>query len=101
MAPFMPFIAENLWQKISAYNFADENKSGDANIILFTIHLKNSIYETCYKKTNENEMPQYKTEETKKVSFTIIKKLTVKDLESMSKVIRDLFPNVNIITKKL
>lgn len=27
MAPFMPFIAENLWQKISGYNFADENKS--------------------------------------------------------------------------
>ncbi|MCF7794844.1 isoleucine--tRNA ligase [Patescibacteria group bacterium] len=27
MAPFMPFMAENLWQKISGYNFKDENKS--------------------------------------------------------------------------
>ena len=82
-------------------HLADEKKSGDANVILFTINLKNSIFQTRYKKTNENEMPQYKTEETKKVSFTIIKQLTVKDLESMSKVIRDLFPNVNIITKNL
>ncbi|MFP4515020.1 MAG: isoleucine--tRNA ligase [Parcubacteria group bacterium] len=27
MAPFMPFMAENLWQKIHGYNFKDENKS--------------------------------------------------------------------------
>jgi len=27
MAPFMPFISENLWQKVSGYNFSDENKS--------------------------------------------------------------------------
>ncbi|MFA5131360.1 MAG: isoleucine--tRNA ligase [Patescibacteria group bacterium] len=27
MAPFMPFIAENLWQKMSAYNFEDKNAS--------------------------------------------------------------------------
>jgi len=27
MAPFMPFMAENLWQKISDNNFKDENKS--------------------------------------------------------------------------
>lgn len=27
MAPFMPFIAENLWQKISGYDFQNENKS--------------------------------------------------------------------------
>jgi|AntRauTorckE6833_2_1112554.scaffolds.fasta_scaffold00198_11 isoleucyl-tRNA synthetase len=27
MAPFMPFMAENLWQKINDYNFKDENKS--------------------------------------------------------------------------
>jgi len=27
MAPFMPFMAENLWQKISAYNFGDSSKS--------------------------------------------------------------------------
>jgi isoleucyl-tRNA synthetase len=27
MAPFMPFVAENLWQKVSGNNFQDENKS--------------------------------------------------------------------------
>ncbi|MCU0679650.1 MAG: class I tRNA ligase family protein, partial [Planctomycetes bacterium] len=27
MAPFMPFISEQLWQKVTGYNFADENKS--------------------------------------------------------------------------
>jgi isoleucyl-tRNA synthetase len=27
MAPFMPFIAENLWQKIKGYNFSDKDKS--------------------------------------------------------------------------
>lgn len=27
MAPFMPFIAESLWQKVSAYNFSDKDKS--------------------------------------------------------------------------
>lgn len=27
MAPFMPFVAENLWQKVSGYNFTNENKS--------------------------------------------------------------------------
>lgn len=27
MAPFMPFISENLWQKVTGNNFADENKS--------------------------------------------------------------------------
>ena len=32
MAPFMPFIAESLWQKISGFNFADDNKS---------VHLEN------------------------------------------------------------
>ena len=82
-------------------HLADENNSNDSNIILFSINLKNGIYQTSYKKTNGNEMPQYKTEETKKVSFTIIKKLTVRDLESMSKVIRDIFPNVNIKTQNL
>ncbi|MDD3085290.1 MAG: DUF5915 domain-containing protein, partial [Candidatus ainarchaeum sp.] len=32
MAPFMPFIAEDLWQKIMGYNYSDENKS---------VHLEN------------------------------------------------------------
>jgi isoleucyl-tRNA synthetase len=32
MAPFMPFIAEDLWQKIMDYNYSDENKS---------VHLEN------------------------------------------------------------
>ncbi len=27
IAPFMPFIAENLWQRITGNNFSDENKS--------------------------------------------------------------------------
>ncbi|MFH1232447.1 MAG: isoleucine--tRNA ligase [Patescibacteria group bacterium] len=27
MAPFTPFIAEQIWQKVSGYNFIDENKS--------------------------------------------------------------------------
>ncbi|MEK7557841.1 MAG: isoleucine--tRNA ligase [Patescibacteria group bacterium] len=27
MAPFAPFIAEQIWQKVSGYNFTDENKS--------------------------------------------------------------------------
>lgn len=27
MAPAMPFMAENLWQKVTAYNFTDKNKS--------------------------------------------------------------------------
>jgi isoleucyl-tRNA synthetase len=27
MAPFMPFMAESLWQKVSGYNFTDKNKS--------------------------------------------------------------------------
>jgi len=27
MAPFMPFMAENLWQKVSGFNFEDDNKS--------------------------------------------------------------------------
>jgi len=27
MAPFLPFISESLWQKVSGYNFKDENKS--------------------------------------------------------------------------
>jgi isoleucyl-tRNA synthetase len=27
MAPFMPFIAEQLWQKVTGHNFKDENKS--------------------------------------------------------------------------
>ncbi len=27
MAPFMPFIAEQLWQKTTGYNFEDENRS--------------------------------------------------------------------------
>jgi len=27
IAPFMPFSAENLWQKVSGYNFAEPNKS--------------------------------------------------------------------------
>jgi isoleucyl-tRNA synthetase len=27
MAPFMPFIAEQIWQKTTGYNFKDENKS--------------------------------------------------------------------------
>ena len=27
MAPFMPFISENLWQKISGFNFTDDNRS--------------------------------------------------------------------------
>ncbi|HKK54633.1 MAG TPA: isoleucine--tRNA ligase [Patescibacteria group bacterium] len=27
MAPFMPFMAETMWQKINDYNFKDENKS--------------------------------------------------------------------------
>ncbi|MFH1583235.1 MAG: isoleucine--tRNA ligase [Candidatus Falkowbacteria bacterium] len=27
MAPFTPFIAESLWQKVTGYNFKDENKS--------------------------------------------------------------------------
>ncbi|MDP3043196.1 MAG: class I tRNA ligase family protein, partial [bacterium] len=27
MAPFMPFIAEQLWQRVSGFNFKDENKS--------------------------------------------------------------------------
>ena len=32
IAPFMPFIAEDLWQKIMDYNYSDENKS---------VHLEN------------------------------------------------------------
>ncbi|MFA7702600.1 MAG: isoleucine--tRNA ligase, partial [Patescibacteria group bacterium] len=32
MSPFMPFMAENLWQKISGFNFSDEDKS---------VHLEN------------------------------------------------------------
>lgn len=32
MAPFMPFIAENLWQKVSGFNFTDDNRS---------VHLEN------------------------------------------------------------
>lgn len=27
MAPFMPFMAENLWQKVSGYNFSDDTQS--------------------------------------------------------------------------
>jgi len=27
MAPFMPFMAETIWQKVSGYDFADKNKS--------------------------------------------------------------------------
>ena len=27
MAPFMPFMAESLWQKMSGYNFSDQNQS--------------------------------------------------------------------------
>jgi isoleucyl-tRNA synthetase len=27
MAPAMPFMSENLWQKVTGYNFADQNKS--------------------------------------------------------------------------
>ncbi|MFA6995465.1 MAG: isoleucine--tRNA ligase [Patescibacteria group bacterium] len=27
MAPFTPFIAENLWQKVSGFNFKDDNRS--------------------------------------------------------------------------
>lgn len=27
MAPFMPFIAEDLWQKASGYNYSDQNRS--------------------------------------------------------------------------
>ncbi|MFH1233283.1 MAG: isoleucine--tRNA ligase [Patescibacteria group bacterium] len=27
MAPFMPFISEQIWQKVTGYNFNDENKS--------------------------------------------------------------------------
>jgi isoleucyl-tRNA synthetase len=27
MAPFMPFIAEQLWQRVAGFNFEDENKS--------------------------------------------------------------------------
>ena len=27
MAPFMPFMAENLWQKVSGFNFEDDDKS--------------------------------------------------------------------------
>jgi len=43
MAPFMPFIAENLWQKISGYNFQDKNKSVHLENWPTTVEADNSV----------------------------------------------------------
>lgn len=58
MAPAMPFMAENLWQKTSGHNFSDENKSvhleawseckelnEEENIVLTQMEITRSIVE--------------------------------------------------------
>jgi isoleucyl-tRNA synthetase len=54
MAPFMPFMAENLWQKVSGNNFRDENKS---------VHLE--------------EWPKQENKKTKKQESNILEEMEV------------------------
>ena len=80
---------------------ADKNKSDDHNVIFFNIYLKNKINYTNYKKSDGDVIPDYKNSFEDKVSINIAKSLTEDDLKSLSLVIRDIFENVEITTKKL
>jgi clan AA aspartic protease (TIGR02281 family) len=80
---------------------ADKNKSGDHNVIFFNIYLKNKINYTNYNKSDGDVIPDYKNSFEDKVSINIAKSLTEDDLKSLSLVIRDIFENVEITTKKL
>lgn len=82
-------------------HIADKNKIGDHNVIWFTIHLKNNIYKTDYTKSDGDIIPNYKNSSTNEISLNIIKELTEQDLKSLSLVIRDIFPNIEVITKTL
>lgn len=57
LAPFMPFIAEQIWQKVTGNNFADENKS---------VHLE-SWPEVAKKPSEENLKAIEAMEQTRKV----------------------------------
>lgn len=80
---------------------ADKNKSDDHNVIFFNIYLKNKINYTNYKKSDGDVIPDYKNSFEDKVSIDIAKSLTEDDLKNLSLVIRDIFENVEITTKKL
>lgn len=80
---------------------ADKNKSDDHNVIFFNVYLKNKINYTNYKKSDGDVIPDYKNSFEDKVSINIAKSLTEDDLKSLSLVIRDIFENVEITTKKL
>ncbi|MCB6062637.1 retropepsin-like aspartic protease family protein [Flavobacterium psychrophilum] len=82
-------------------HISDKNKSNDRNIIFFDINLKNDIIETNYTKSDGDVIPNYKNSNTNKVTFGIAKSLTEQDLRILSMAIRDIFENVEIITKNL
>ena len=49
MAPFMPFIAESLWQEVNGYNFSDNNKSVHLEAWPKALKLKNDSGEIIEK----------------------------------------------------
>ena len=51
MAPFMPFIAESLWQEVNGYNFNDQNKSVHLEDWPKVLKLKNDSSEIIEKMT--------------------------------------------------
>lgn len=80
---------------------AEENKTGDHNIVFLNLILKNKIYYKKNIKSDGDIIPNYTNSFVDKITIKFFKSLTEQDLKSLSSVIRDIFENTEIETKNL
>lgn len=80
MAPFTPFIAEQLWQKVNGFNFTDENKS---------VHLEDwpSFAETKLMRKKQISTGKAKMSETNIQTLTGKAKLIFDEMELVRKIV--------------
>lgn len=76
------------------------DKNSDSYIIYFKVYLKEKINYTNYNKSDGDVIPDYKNSFEDNVSINIAKSLTEQDLKSLSSVMRDIFENVEVVTRK-